>query len=305
MSPHWLKFLEKFGGGSTSSEMFMEEEDLEWSLDDPSMFERYDVLFHLYGPLPDSIWEPYHCPTLFASIDKGQIAAKKLDELPLYEQDHPDGAFQWLDEQTMVVVDLNGGKTIEMGVVLMKQQAQFVSTFDHWARPRLNQGAMVAIDASPIIDTMYTLGPEVHKMRQQLDDSASPVWLCDKRRHAGAEPSPGTFDNRYFIDDSILPGVETLKKGGIRNVVHLGEKFRHDPEPDLTPFFIDAHKAGLTIQKVGLDDKESWVRPRSFEQLPFETDLPVRSFKKTDMGGYGRMVPQPSEGGYSSGGVGG
>ncbi len=307
MSPRWLKLLEKFGS-STTPTIGVEEDDLEWALDDESKHKRYDVLFHLYGPVGESPWVPYHCPTLFASIDRLSIDPSNAALSPGYEEEHPPGAWEWIDEQTMVIVDLPGATTIEVGVTLMKQMAQLVCTFDHWPSSTRNRSADTVVDADEIIDMMYTLAPEAAEVYPNLSPSAPPVWLCDSRRLGDDEPdpTPGTFDNRYYIDDSILPGIPTLNKAGIRRVVYFNERLDDDPLPDVAPFIVDSSKQkGITVERVALTEKETWIEPKPIERLPFETKLPIRSFKRSDLGGFGKLVPQPSEGSYSSGGVGG
>ena len=308
MSQRWLKFLEKFGLLGETAQIPLEDEDLKEAITNPQMFERYDVLFHLYGPLPDSPWAPYHCPTLFASIDKLDIKPKTVEPSDGYKGPHPPTAWQWLSPDTMVIVDLPGSIAIEVGVTLMKMKggAQFVSTFDHWAFARRNRTAQPVIDNRKTINMMFTLAPEVHQVRQNIASDVAPIWLCDSRRLGDDvnEPTPGMFDNRYYIDDSILPGINTLKKGGIRRIVHVHTKLKDEPLPDLVPFVIAAMKQGLDVEHVALDEESTWSKPETMAE-PFETKLPIRSFRRTDLGGFGKMVPQPSEGGYGSGGGGG
>ncbi len=306
MSPHWLKYLEKFGARVPSGAIYLEPEDLEEGITDPRMYKRYDVLFHLFGPLPDSAWVPYHCPTLFASIDKLNIEPKEIQLSPGYHKEHPPGSWQWVGSDTMVIIDLPGPGTIEVGVTLMKQGAQLISTFDHWALSAQRRWANVAVDSAKLIDTMFTLAPEVYELRKALSSDAAPVWMCDDQRlgNGGLRPRPGTFDNRYYIDDSILPGLETLKKAGIRHIVHLSMKLNDQPNPDLTPFLIEAHEAGMALRKVALGDEATWAQPQPMDK-PFKTTIPLLGFRRSDMGGFGKMVPEASEGGYSSGGGGG
>ncbi len=309
MSQRWLKFLEKFGSGVKSPDPPIDDATLLGTGPeiDPKMYEHYEVLFHLYGPLTGSPWVPYQCPTIFASIDKLNITPDTVELSPGYHEEHPPQAWQWLSPDTMVIVDLPDGAAIEVGVTLMKKGAQFVSTFDHWPFSSTVRTATPVIKTQNHIDTMRTLAPEVHALRQNLTPDVAPIWLCDSRRLGDdmPDPTPGTFDNRYYIDDSILPGVNTLQKGGIRRIVHLNEQLKDDPLPDLVPFIIEANKAGIAIEKVAIKDKNTWVQPQPMTEMPFKTRLPIRGFRRTDMGGFGKMVPVPSEGSYGSGGGGG
>lgn len=307
MSQRWLKFLEKFGSRGKTENLDFSVNDLVGAGDDRRFLGRGDVLFHLFGPHPQSPWVPYHCPTLFASI--GRSAAqrqRKIVELsPGYHEEPPDGAWQWLTPDTMVIVDLPNGTAVEVAVTLMKVGAQPVCTFDHWARSTVRRGARVAVDSRHLMDVLFTLATDVHPLRKTMNAEMPPVWVCDSRRLGGRlSPSPGTFDNRYFIDDSILPGIRTLKKAGISTVVYFGLRANIEPLPDLVPFLREAHNQGLTLCRVALQEKNTWIKP-PIMRAPFEQKLPIRGFRRTDRGGFGNLVPQPSEGSYSSGGGGG
>ena len=309
MSQRWLKFLEKFGARTKSTDSILEPSELERAVTSPKQFERYDVLFHLFGPMPDSPWVPYHCPTLFASIDKLNITPRKIELSSGYHEEHPPGSWQWVAPDTMVIVDIPDGAAVEVGVTLMKHGAQPICTFDHWPflySVMMTRSARPVIQSRPVIDTMYTLAHEVFEIRKDLSPDAAPIWICDDRRLGDGlvEPAPGSFDNRYYIDDSILPGIRTLKEAHIRRVVHLRLKEGDDPLPDLVPFLIEAHDAGIDLEYVTLRDKSTWSQPKSMRK-PMKRKLPIRGFRRSDMGGFGKLVPEPSEGGYSSGGGGG
>jgi hypothetical protein len=255
-----------------------------------------------------SPWLPYHCPTLFASIDRLHILPKEVILSPAYHATRPPRSWQWIGPRTMVILDLPGSAVIEVAVVLMNEAGvQVISTFDHWPTCTLTRTVDVAIDTAPIVNTMSTLGPTVHGIRGTLARDAPPVWMCDSRRLGppGASPSPGTFDNRYYIDDSILPGLNTIKRAGIDHVVYFSPSLGDAPSPDLRPFLIEAIKDGFRVEHVALREADTWVTPRPLE-TPVETKIPLHSFKRTDLGGFGQLIPEPSEGGsYSSGGGGG
>ncbi len=306
MSQRWLKYLEKFGLQGKTPAPVVEDDELADVLENPQAFKRYDVLFRLFGPLQGSPWVPYHCPTLFASIDRLNIVPKKVKLAPGYHEPHPPTAWQWLDDSTMVIVDLPNGAAIEVGATLMEHGAQLICTFDHWPLSSSNRRAKPAIEALRVIHAMYTVAPDVYKFRKKLTPDATPVWLCDNRRLGDniPTPSPGTFDNRYYIDDSILPGISTLKRAGIRRIVHLNLNAKLEPLPDLVPLLINAHEASIELAQVALEDESSWSQPMPMD-VPFKRSLPMRSFRRTDMGGFGQMIPVPSEGSYSSGGGGG
>lgn len=308
MSQRWLDFLHKFGGSPRSTGA---EAALESSFAAAGRYERYDVLFHIYGPVAESPWVPYHCPTLFACIERQKIRPREIELAPAYFRPRPEGAFAWLGPDTSLIVDLPGAATIKMAAILMKYGAQPICTFDHWdttwvpATSRGRSRKSAVIQSTEMINTMFTLAPEVHESRQKLTTDSPPAWICDSRRLApGVRPSPGTFDNRYYIDDSILAGIPTLKKAGIRRVVYFSMNIADEVQPDLIPHFIEADKEGLVLERLALLDESTWMKPVEMK-VPFKRNLPIHGFRRSDMGGFGQMVPVPSEGSYSSGGGGG
>ncbi len=321
MSPHWLKLLERLGAPLERT----------GELEDPFApgrirqgawheFRHHEILFQLYGPPADSPWYPFHCPTLFAAIERLKLMPRLTELAPELSSDRPDGAWGWLDRETAVVVDLRGGLSVQLGASLaIEAGAQLISTFDHWPQPNplkpfaessyVNMAPLpwppeqvdnrVAIDSRDVIDSMISLAPEVYQRRRLgLAADAPPVWLCDARRMRAVKPGPGHFDNRYYIDDSLLPTPEQLLRAGIRRVVLFADEADSPVSDDLSVFLAASHRAGLILRRAALADLDSWVR-----LLPMEPPLPVQQsglfYPKSQVGGFGRRVPVPSE---SSGG---
>jgi hypothetical protein len=319
MSQRWLKLLELIGSPLRRKP----------ALTDPANpgrvlqglwheFSDYDLLFQLYGPPVDSPFFPYHCPTLFAAIDRLNLQPRLTELSP--ELDHqPDGRWQWMASDTVVLVELHGALSVQVGArLLVETGAQLVCTFDHWplANPRRRAAGSnllnieplpwppqprtdVAIDSSDLIDAMVTLAPEVHeRTRAGIAANAPAVWLCDSRRTIPTRPGPGDFDNRYYIDDSILPGAPMLLRHGIRKLVYFGASKLSEPSDDLTLFINECHRAGLELLNVALDEPATWALPLPMVPPP-EVRLSAMQFPKSQVGGFGRSVPMPSE---SSGG---
>ena len=274
----------------------------------PEFYRRYHFLFRLYGPLLDTPWIPYQCPTIFAAIDKLPLRPLALEPSPLITEPPPVDAFAFMQPWMLFLVDLPGAATIEMATLLTKYgRGQLVSTFDHWPdAPGLRSGTPV-INSRDIPNAMFTMAREVQKARRHLLPHSPPVWVCDRRRLGNpfSSPATGMFDNRYYIDDSILPGMKVLKQANIRAVVYVAPHSNSKVSPDLVPFLIEAAKEGLELRQVLAAERESWVQPVPMK-VPSKVPLPIYSYKRTDLGGFGKLIPEPSEGGsYSSGGGGG
>ena len=320
MSPPWSKLLERLGKplGQRAS-----LRDPDPSLIRHGLWHEYaahDLLFQLYGPGRDSAFYPYHCPTLFASIERMRVQPRLTELAPESHLAKPDGAWEWLDKDCFVILDLPGALSVQMAVRMMAEQGgQPIATFDHWpvagmqrpfsrasyinmeplAWPPQQPALDVAIDSRDVLDVMVTLAPSVHRLRQRnqaVDDPA--LLMCDSRRTAARKPAPGEFDNRYFIDDAMIPSADWLKRQGVGKLVLFGESAQSAPSNDLSLFINECHQAGFRLLNVALNDPATWAVP-----LPMMPPPAVRmaglSFPKSRIGGFGKRVPVPSE---SSGG---
>ncbi len=308
MSPHWLEFLKQFGPGAQTLGTELTPSDLTRLISTPRGQGRYDVLFEVFGPIAGSPWEPYHCPTLFAAIDRLKLTPRPLTRLPLYEATAPDGAFDWLATDTLVLVDLEGPESVQFGARLASEAAQLICTFDHWFKSPQDRTAPVCIDTADIVDAMAALADEVFQHTSRLPATVAPVWLCDRRRMGtnGRTPSPGVFDNRYYIDDSLLPGPHALKTHHIRRIVYVSPTSNAKPRADLGNFMADAHeKANVELYRLAIDAPQTLVNPTPMS-APFRVNIASSGFSRSSLGGFGKLIPIPSESSsYSSYGRGG
>ncbi len=324
MSPRWSKLLERLGkplGTPAPAPDILDDGQVRqgrWH-----EFRGWEDLFQLYGPAADSPWQPFHCPTLFAGIDRLRLQPRLTELAPEVSEPRPQGAWQWLGPDSLALVDLSGGISVQMAVRMMTDSpggAQLISAFDHWpaanpVRRPLNESryvnmapllwpprsvdSSVAIDSMDIINSMVTLAPEVYKRRQAgIAANAPGIWMCDSRRLQASKPGPGRFDNRYYIDDSILPGPELLAQANIRRLVLVSLSRQSDAADDLSSFLNQCHARGISLDQVALEDPDTWAVP---VPLPPPRAVKVAGLKypKSQVGGFGVRVPVPSE---SSGG---
>lgn len=321
MSQRWLKLLETLGSPLRLKPALKD------ALADGQIgqglwheFRHYDLLFQLYGPPQGSPFLPYHCPTLFAGIQRLNVQPRLTELSPEVTATRPDGAWQWLKPDTFVIMDLPGGLSVQMAAQMMiEAEAQLISAFDHWptANPArsfnesvyVNMTALpwppqqvrtdVAIDSRDVIDSMISLAPQVwRKTRAGIAPQAAAILMCDSRRTVTTRPGPGDFDNRYYIDDSILPGEAMLRRLGVRQLVFFGQSEATEPSADLTLFINECARGGMRLLNVVLDQPETWAMPLPMRP-PTEVRLDGLAFPKSQVGGFGRKIPVPSE---SSGG---
>jgi hypothetical protein len=278
-------------------------------------FVASEKLFDVWGPAPDGPWPPFHCVPLFAALDR----IRRDDIGPTPTADRLEGAPparayelpaharwgapppRWIAPDTMTIVDLPGPASVEAAAWLVSAAGcQPVCTFDNWPHPkgvlRVEQTLAELLRwASAIADARHAITP-----------ASPPLWICDSERLGTRSGSPGEFDNRYYLDDSILPGLGLLRRSGITRVVYLtpgapGDDGEGDvPRLDLEPFFAELLAAGMPVLHVALGDPA--LEPVALASPSRRRKLRHSGYRRSAAGGFGTEVPQPSS--SSSGGGG-
>ncbi len=321
MSPRWSKLLERlgnpFGTAEAAPDIFSDGRVRQGLWHE---FRDWEALFQLFGPAADSPWQAFHCPTLFAAIDRLRLQPRPTEIAPEIRDPKPPGAWQWLGPDCLVLVDLQGALSVQLAVRMLTEGpvgAQLISAFDHWPAanpmrrpfsessylgmaplpwPPSQVDASVAIDSMDVINSMITLAPGVYQRRQLgIAADAPGIWLCDNRRLVANKPGPGDFDNRYYIDESILPGPALLAQHKVSRVVYVNQNTQNDASDDLRSFLNQCRGGGMSLSQMALEQPETWAVP-----LPLVPGPSVRlsglKYPKSQVGGFGVKVPVPSEG---------
>jgi hypothetical protein len=266
-------------------------------------------LYDAWGPAPDGQWLPFHCVPLFAALDR-LPSSDVGPATPTAESDVAPGAGQparpplppharpgaplprWIAGDTWTILDLPGPRTVEAAAWLVRAAGmQPVCTFDNWPNPR---GVLRAED---ILAELLRWVTTIEAARERITAQSPPLWICDSERLGTRAGSPGEFDNRYYLDDSIMPGVALLRSAGIRRVVYVTLDAAEIPVLDLEPYLGELLAAGLDVRHVDLSDAA--LEPRPFVASPQRPALQRTSFRRSAAGGFGTEVPQPSSGGSS------
>lgn len=266
-------------------------------------FRSTEDLYRVWGPVPGSPWEPFHCLPLFAAVDRiprERLGPTNLSFMPVKGEDGPLSplpdharpgapAPEWLEPGTWTILDLPGRATVKAGVWLVQAGCQPVCTFDNWPHAR------GLLKPEEILAELLRWATTVGELRGSLAPDSPPAWICDSERLGRREGRPGEFDNRYFLDDSILPGPRLLAGAGIRRVVYVTSGERTVPVVDLEGYFADLLRAGVEILHEDLANPEVGPRPFSMERTP--RPPPRSGYRRSSAGGFGTTVPEPSSGG--------
>lgn len=264
-------------------------------------WQRYrtaEALYDVWGPVPGSRWEPYHCVPLFAALDvlrTGEAWPTAVEEAERIEtRMHLDRAVfgeplgaNWAAEGVWVILDVPGQEAVTLASRFVLGGYQPVCTFDHWPH------AAGLLKPERILAQLLRFAPLLADARSRLSPQAPPLWICDRERLGTRRGRPREFDNRYYLDDSLLPGTAALRENGIRQLICVVPETTDNPIEDLAAYFAALRKEGFSqIHCVALSDPE--LRPFSFSE-----PVPTRRFKKAGYqrsaaGGFGRLIPEES-----------
>lgn len=296
MSPRWSKLIERVGahGARKRSPFAYPEGPIPVTVETNEVLPlTVEEVSSLLGPPPGSRWLPYHCPTLFAVLQSRSIwkFGDMLAMPPWLDAPPPASPLRWVTSEAMIVIDLPGPAAVFAAVSLrMHHAVDMICTFDHWPHPEQ------LVRANDVLQACLRMVPRLRARRAVERPGGAPVWVCDSGRMGGDRPAvPGVFDNRYYIDDSLLPGVKALTEGGVLRIIHIAAGPEERPLPDLANFFADAAQAGFPLYRVDLEDVATWQEPRPMEPPPREF-LPVRNFARSDVGGFGVLIPVVHDG---------
>ncbi len=245
------------------------------------------ALSRAWGPRPGSDWLPFHCITLFAAVDylkHDAVGPCDTDPWPLGVYVHP----AWIDASTLLLVDLPGPASVALGAALGAHGCDLVCTFNNWPHPK----GVIRPE-----DTLAALLRYASWLSRKRVAPAAPgpvAWLCDAGRLGTKKGRPGEFDNRYYLEEAVLPGLRYLKDRGITSVVYLSA----DPgkvRADLGGYLHFLQKDGIRVMQV-LAAETGHLSPPEPYSLPAPS-FSTMGFFRSSAGGFGAPVPHPSSGG--------
>lgn len=245
------------------------------------------TLSNQWGPHLNSPWRPFHCLTLFAAIDylkHQEIGPYPVDPWPVAAFAPPG----WIDSKTLIMADLPGPPVVALGAALGAMGCDLVCTFNNWPHPK------GVLKVENTLAALLRYASWLGEKRIAYPTPGPVVWLCDADRISARPGIPGDFDNRYYIEDGIIPGPHFLRAQGISKIIYISYM------PGVLLADISAHlheydKQGFLVGQSVAGDNGSLSYPEPFK--PSAKLFSKTGFFRSSAGGFGGPVPHPSSGG--------
>jgi hypothetical protein len=251
-------------------------------------------LYELWTP-PLATWSPWVKPVLFAHLVNTappEEEARVLDAARGMSLDWAPRA----GDGCGIVLDLPGAEPIVMGLALALRGYQPVLLFNTTPGP----GALVDLN-----DPFRALRQSGAVMREaRLDPGSPPAFLLDSRRMRG-QSRPKVYDNRWMTFPQDFPSGAALVRNGVREMLLvLDEPGR--PADDLRHVLVRWQEAGVALSSANAYAREAARQPITVTK-PFGLRLmclralTLLKLRRNSAGGFGGIVPEPSQGGGSFG----
>ncbi|UYV11769.1 MAG: hypothetical protein NCW75_10720 [Phycisphaera sp.] len=259
------------------------------------------MMFDAWIPA-DSPWSAWAKPVVFAAMDfpeRQEMERVSLDSPPRWS---------WLPSgpppmpSTAWVVDLEGDLSALTGALLAARGYRPVPLFNGSPAPRGTRGA---IDTRKMEHLLANLADDLARANAgTIAADAPPVFLLDNRRMRPAPPGPGKYDNRWMAFPQDFPSARYLAEHGISRAVVVQERDRQ-PAEDLRHVLLRWQRAGIAMERlsiVGSPDPEAFTvrKPNRF-RWALHRALAIANLRRSSAGGFGGVVPTPSEGGSGFG----
>jgi hypothetical protein len=293
------------------------------------------ALFRAWAPPPSSPWSGYAKPTLFAAADSNEVFPAPYGALDARQA---VAARVRLPESTAVVLDLPGAWSVAMAAWLARSAGlQPVVLANHWPHPmgvvKMQPVLAALLHYVPWVTEDAQLrgdraAPVFVLDRDRLGRAPNPGDFDNRYFLLETDlPSPAALKRGgvqrvlYVTPEAVPPPAEPHKTlPGGWEVVDDDARLRSiverlpGPGPAAAPEMDDLNRWLVEVRKVlGLGiataDADEWrlKDAREFAPAPRKTvfttvkDPAFAGFRRAAAGGFGRIVPEPSSGGYAAG----
>ncbi|MFG0292538.1 MAG: hypothetical protein ACF8MJ_05230 [Phycisphaerales bacterium JB050] len=134
-----------------------------------------------------------------------------------------------------------------------------------------------------------------------IPDHAPPAFMLDALRTSmTGSASPGVYDNRWITLPQDFPSARFLLEKQIHAVCVLQPETKR-PADDLLHVLRRWQDSGIRISRAALDapgrfDQYTVLKPGLYKSLFYRTITRI-GLKRHSAGGFGALIPEPTEGG--------
>lgn len=260
-------------------------------------------VYEVWAPAFDE-WSPWVKPVLFAEID--DVTAGIIPDQPAEESGLHCGVGARRD--TAIIVDLPGPQSLCAGFALAKEGYRPVPLYNttSGSRQRLPPEKCVLGDVSALVEMLSRPLPEY--VRSTIIGNNPPALLIDSHRLRGERgPAPGMYDNRWVVFPQDFPSAAFLKSRGIVQAIVIQEG-SGQPAEDLAHVLLRWKEGGIALFVQDAAQTPALMpldvrRPRGFRSAIY-CALALMGFRRNSAGGFGSVIPVPTQGGGFGGGFG-
>lgn len=236
------------------------------------------------------VWSRWAKPTMF--VDQGTPLAAIPKLLPMTSEGL--GWPEAIPPRSCVVLELPGPMSVEAGLALRDR--------GYWPVPLFNathaNGAIVHVEPIALALRAAARSLSTHQT-QPGDPPPLPCFLLDAGRCPPVSPSPGRYDNRSIVFPQDFPSATMLRSHSIEQAVVVTHDARDTFAPDLRHVLHGWQRDGLRIMRFSLEFHESPQpvqvdRPSGFGMF-WQRIVAASGFRRNAAGGFGSLVPMPSE----------
>jgi hypothetical protein len=158
-----------------------------------------------------------------------------------------------LKNDTAVIVDLPGARSVEVGILLAQKGLRPIPIYNGTLEQK---GSRATSDNDSIFGALIWGASILSEI--DIKDNACPVFLTDSNRLMRRKSSESIFDNSWDVYHQDLPTEEYFLSHGIKNILIIGDTFAKDlkniffkeyPKKKLSFYFTDGYDEPKLIKK--------------------------------------------------------
>ncbi|AKF11554.1 hypothetical protein [Sandaracinus amylolyticus] len=247
-------------------------------------------------------WSPWVKPVVFAVMERGRSTQVEPIDVswapaPIIETIGEDDGYRAAPERVhtpakrraALVIDLPATESVRTGISLVARGYRPIPVFN--AAAGAPPGDVAHLVAGAIAAGTRTLESAA------LPLDAPPAFLLDSWRGTGI-PTPGTYDGRWIVFPQDFPSARLLRAHGIERAIRRAAQTALDD--DLAHVLHGWKDGGVEILGSTPGDASERaldVRPPPGYRSLVRRALAVLGLRRSAAGGFGGIVPVPSEGG--------